>query len=148
MAAKTEYRDILNETNLFSGSSDKILDQIFEASKTKKYQADELIYKPGDDAIDVYLLLSGLIRFSLSIDDKPQSSGTIMRSRMVFGWAALIPEHPRRLATAKCMEPSTLLVMNGDRVLGALRNDPTSGFKVMERLCSMIARNFMEERSN
>lgn len=25
--------------------------------------------------------------------------------------------------------------------------DPASGFKVMERLCTMIARNFMEERS-
>ena len=146
MAAKTDYRNIVNETNLFSGVSEKILDQIVETSKARKYRADELIYKPGDDAIDIYLLLSGLIRFSLMGGAKSPSTGTIMRSRMIFGWAALVPEHPRRVATAKCIDPSTLLVMNGDRVMEALRDDPGSGFKVMERLCSMIARNFMEER--
>jgi CRP-like cAMP-binding protein len=147
MATGTDYRDVVSETNLFSGVGDKILDQIVEAAKTKDYRSDEVIYQPGDDAIDIYLLLSGLVRFSLAPGAKPQSGGTVMRSRMIFGWAALVPEHPRWLAKAQCIEPSKLLIMNGDRVLSALRDNPASGFKVMERLCTMIARNFMEERS-
>ncbi len=147
MSTKNEHKKLINETNLFSGIGDKMHDSIVKISTEQKFQADESIYKTGDDAIDIYLLLSGLVRFTFASSAGKAPSGTVMRSRMIFGWAALVPEHPRRLASAQCLEPSTLLVMNGDQVLQALRNDPESGFKVMERLCAMIARNFMEQRA-
>jgi toluene monooxygenase system ferredoxin subunit len=148
MSGKSDHSNLLNETNLFSGVSDKIRAQIFSLSTEVKYEADQVIYEPGDDAIDIYLLRSGLVRFSLAtgVGAGSVSSGTVMRSRMIFGWAALVPEHPRRVALARCVEPSNVLVMNGDGVMEALRSDPKSGFKVMERLCAMIARNFMEQR--
>ncbi|MGI9386989.1 MAG: cyclic nucleotide-binding domain-containing protein [Methyloligellaceae bacterium] len=142
-----DHKKLLNETNIFAGVRDGTLDRIVEIAREQKCAGDEVLYDTGDDTVDVYVLLSGSVRFSLANKTGILSSGTLIKSQMIFGWAALVPEHPRRLGSARCMEPSTLLVMNGGKVLEALRDDPESGFKVMERLCGMIARSFMEQRN-
>lgn len=142
-----DNKKLLGETNLFAGIADETLDRIAAHATERSGKADEALYQPGDEAADFYALVSGSVRFSLENRTGMLSSGTVMRSRMIFGWAALVPEHPRRLGSAHCLEPSTLLVMNGEKVREVLRSEPGSGFKVMERLCTMIARNFMEQRS-
>jgi toluene monooxygenase system ferredoxin subunit len=58
----------------------------------------------------------------------------------VFGWAALLESQPVRIAKATCIERSTLLRINGKRVLNVLEADPASGYLVMKRLSSLIAR--------
>ncbi|MCZ7598508.1 MAG: hypothetical protein M5U09_13405 [Gammaproteobacteria bacterium] len=57
-----------------------------------------------------------------------------MTSRMTFGWAALVDERPRRVATASCLEPTVLLAIDGRRLLEILEQDTASGFTVMRRL--------------
>ncbi len=66
-----------------------------------------------------------------------------MTSRMVFGWAALVEDQPRRIATAVCLEPSSVLAIRGDKLLDVFEKDPRAGFLVMRRIAAMIARNFM-----
>ncbi len=43
------------------------------------------------------------------------------------------------------MESSTVLVMNGDRMMEIFTNHPQAGFLVMKRLCSMIANTFIDK---
>ncbi|MEK9673748.1 MAG: hypothetical protein VW268_14795 [Rhodospirillaceae bacterium] len=74
-------------------------------------------------------------------------TGAVLRSRMIFGWASLIPDHPKRLGSAESVEPTQRLVFDGDDLKDVLRDNPDSGFKVMERLCGMIARSFMEQQA-
>lgn len=147
MSAQDEHAKLLNETNIFAGVDRKTLDVIAALAREISAQKNEVIYHPGDDAVDVYILLTGSVLFTLADKTGIISSGTLLKSRSVFGWAALVPDHPKRLGDAKCLENSSLLALDGDKVLHALRADPASGLLVMERLCAMIARNFMEQQS-
>ena len=115
------HKNLLNETNIFAGINDSSLDRIVAIAREQKYETHEILYKPGDDAIDFYVLVSGRVRFSVANTTGMLSSGTVIRNRMIFGWAALLPEHPLRLGSAQCLEPSALLAMNGDKVLDVLR---------------------------
>ena len=56
-------------------------------------------------------------------------------------WAALLEQHPRRIARAVCHEDSVLLRLNGEAMLDALEADPTSGLMVMRRLATLVARH-------
>lgn len=67
-----------------------------------------------------------------------------MSGRMVFGWAALVDDQPRRVATAECLEDSVVLAISGQHLLEILEAHPQAGFLVMRRLAAMIARNFMD----
>jgi toluene monooxygenase system ferredoxin subunit len=58
----------------------------------------------------------------------------------VFGWAALLEGHPKRIAQAACLEPSVLLRIEGSRALEVLEADPLSGFHVMRQLSHLITR--------
>ena len=63
----------------------------------------------------------------------------MLRKGEVFGWAALLEGTPARIASARCLEDSSVLRINGKRARGA-GGDPAAGFAVMRRLAALIAR--------
>lgn len=138
----------LARAELFQGVEKVTLEEIAAASEIQEYEEGDVLYRLGDDAEDVYVLISGRVRFTLGVGNRGQTSGSIMSGRMVFGWAALVDDQPRRVATAECLEDSVILAINGNRLKAALERHTPSGFLVMRRLATMIARNFMDMGSN
>jgi|SRR5690606_6841148 len=136
--------EVLARAELFTRVDDATLGRIAEVAAFRHYEEGDVVYQMGDEAEHVFVLASGRVRFTLGVGNRPGSGGAIMTSRMTFGWAALVDERPRRVATASCLEPTVLLAIDGRRLLEILEQDTASGFLVMRRLASMIARNFLE----
>ncbi len=138
----------LGRAELFKGIDQAILEKIAAVAQLREYEESDVIYELGDDADDVQVLISGRVRFTLGVGNRGQSSGSIMTGRMVFGWAALVDDQPRRVATAACLEDSIVLAVSGSRLMEILEREPEAGFIVMRRLAAMIARNFMDMGAN
>ena len=138
----TAYR-ALSQAELFQGLSAATLDAIAALSRAHDYEEGESVYRFGDDALDVYVLVNGRVRFSLGVGNRPGEGHSAFTSRMVIGWAALVTDQPRRIATAACLEPTRLLALSGKDLLDVLEANPADGFIVMKRLAAMITRNFM-----
>ena len=130
----------LNVGELFSGISATTLASLTALAKNEEFAAGSTLYKPGDPADDLFVLDSGRVEFQIGRDERTSPAGFMLRKGEVFGWAALLEEHPRRIATARVLEKSTLLRINGKQTLEILEADPSSGFLVMRRLSSLIAR--------
>ena len=62
-----------------------------------------------------------------------------------LGWAALLVDQPRRIATVMALEPCRLLVIEGKALLQLLEDEPRAGFLVMQRLAKMITQSFLEQ---
>lgn len=138
---------VLNRAELFAGLPRATLAAIALIAELRSFEKGDVIYSVGDEADDVYVLVSGLVEFTLGGESGPQSLASIvMSSRHVFGWAALVDGQPRRVAAADCLEASTVLAISGRRLMEILETDPSAGFLVMRRLSDMIARNFMDAR--
>ena len=135
--------EVLGRAELFQGIADSTLEKIAGIADHREYDEGDALYQLGDTADDIYVLVQGRVRFTLGVGNRPESGHSIMTGRMVIGWAALVEDQPRRVATAVCLEPSTVIAVNGKQLLGILAEDPDAGFLVMRRLASMIARNFM-----
>lgn len=144
MLDQKQIHVILNEIPLFAGCSSEVLDQLASIARERQYSKGEVIYEAGEQAVEMYVLLHGLVSFKTARGVGHLFVETLMKRHMIFGWAALVPEHPRRLGSAECMEPSTVLVINGDRMMEIFTNQPQAGFMVMKRLCSMIASTFID----
>ncbi len=144
MPDKDLSRSMFNEIPLFAGCSPETIDRIMSIAQKRDCARGEIIYEAGTDAVDMFVLVNGLVSFTTGSKVGHLYNENLMKRHMIFGWAALIPEHPRRLGTAKCIEDSKLLVINGDEILEVLKRDPQSGMLVMTRLCSMIASTFIE----
>jgi toluene monooxygenase system ferredoxin subunit len=130
----------LNVGELFAGLPEGTLAQINALARREEYQQGGTLYEVGDPVDDFYVLESGRVEFLIGRDDRTSPAGFMLRKGEVFGWAALLESQPIRIAKATCIERSTLLRINGKRALKVLEADPASGYLVMRRLSSLIAR--------
>ncbi len=135
--------DTLGKTELFGGLPDKPLEAISAFATTRAYDEGDNIYTFGDDAKDLYLVDQGRVRFSMGVGNRPQESGSIMTAGSVFGWAAVLDEQPRRVATAACLEDCQVIVIPAGPLLALFQADGATGYLVMRRLATMIARDFL-----
>ena len=143
---KTEQvKDMLGHIALFKGCTDRTLSDIAMIATEIDYEKGDVVYEAGDDAVNVYVLVNGIVTFISKTGLGFLNVQRVMERSMIFGWVALVPEHPHRLGRAQCLENSKILSINGDKLLGILEKDTQSGFLVMKRLCSLIASTFVEK---
>ena len=143
---KTEQvKDMLGHIALFKGCTDRTLSDIATIATEIDYEQGDVVYEAGDDAVNVYVLVNGIVTFISNTGLGFLNVQRVMERSMIFGWVALVPEHPHRLGRAQCLENSKILSINGDKLLGILEKDTQSGFLVMKRLCSLIASTFVEK---
>ena len=88
---------------------------------------------------------AGRLRFILGGDGRPAAQGTIIRPGDILGWAALLGNQPRRIATVIALEKCRLLDIDGEALLRILEQDPRAGYLVMQRLAKMITQSFLEQ---
>ena len=133
----------LKNTDLFQDLSDQTLQAIAEITAPATFEEGDNIYQLGDDANDLYYLESGRVRFSIGVGNRPDGSGSLILPGKIFGWAALLRDHPRRVATASCLEDSTLYVISRGKLLELFDQDHAAGYQVMRRLATTIAGDFV-----
>jgi len=133
----------LKSTDLFHDLPGKTLKVIAGFTTAKSLEEGDHVYQLGDDANDLYLLISGRVRFSFGVGNRPGAGGSVIVPGNVFGWAALLQEQPRRVATATCLDDSELYVIPGQRLIDLFDKEKAAGYVVMRRLATMIARDFV-----
>jgi toluene monooxygenase system ferredoxin subunit len=130
----------LNVGELFTGISEATLGALTALAKREEFAEGNVLYKPGDPAQDFFVLDSGRVEFQIGRDERTSPAGFMLKKGEVFGWAALLDNQPHRIASARVLEKSTLLRINGRQALEILESDPASGYLVMRRLSALIAR--------
>ncbi len=128
----------LRQTDLFKGLAEGTLEAVGRLARSQTFEEGSVIYKPGDPADDLCVLESGRVQFTIGHDDRMRPAGFSLRVGEVFGWAALLDGQPTRIATATCLERSTVLLIRGRELLKVLEGDPAAGYLVMRRLASLI----------
>ncbi len=130
----------LDVGELFNGIAAGTIDSLVALAQRETYQPGAMLYRPGDPAEDFFVLDSGRVEFLIGRGDRTAPGGFMLRKGEVFGWAALLDGYPARIASARCLEESALLRINGKAALRVLEGDPAAGFVVMRRLAALIAR--------
>jgi toluene monooxygenase system ferredoxin subunit len=125
---------------LFNGITPDTIEKLVGLAKRENHEAGAVLYRPGDPAEDFFVLDSGRIEFLIGRGDRAAPGGFMLKKGEVFGWAALLESTPARIASARCLEASSVLRINGKAALRVLEGDPAAGFTVMRRLAALIAR--------
>ena len=133
--------DIFKRTMPFQVVSDAMLRKIAALGWRASYDQGAGIYDAGDKADDIYIIVSGKVEHALEPGVNARRPVKSLGPGDVFGWAALLEDQPKRIAKAACIEPSTLLRLNGAEVLRVLAEEPASGYGVMRQLASLITKH-------
>jgi toluene monooxygenase system ferredoxin subunit len=130
----------LDVGELFNGIAAGTIEALAALARRESYQLGAVLYRPGAPAEDFFVLDSGRVEFLVGRGERTAPGGFMLKKGEVFGWAALLDGYPVRIASARCLEESSLLRINGEAALRVLEGDPPAGFIVMRRLAALIAR--------
>src|SRR6266852_7641090 len=137
--------EVLRSTAILNGVSDSTIGNIATLAKPQTVEEGETLYAVGDPARSAYVVGEGRLRFILGGDGRPAAQGTIIPAGDILGWAALLGNQPRRIATVIALEKCRLLDIEGEALLRILDQDPRAGYLVMARLARMITQSFLEQ---
>ncbi|MFN2645830.1 MAG: cyclic nucleotide-binding domain-containing protein [Burkholderiales bacterium] len=130
----------LNVGELFNGIAGATLQALAAIARREDFAAGSMIYRMGDPAQDFFVLETGRVEFQIGRAERANPAGFMLKKGEVFGWAALVENHPQRIASARALEDSSVLRIDGRQALKVLESDPAAGFVVMRRLSGLIAR--------
>jgi toluene monooxygenase system ferredoxin subunit len=130
----------LDVGELFNGLAASTIEALSALAKRESYAPGEVLYRPGDPADDFFVLDAGRVEFLVGRGERTAPDGFMLKKGEVFGWAALLDGYPARIASARCLEQSTVLRINGKAASKVLEADSGSGYLVMRRLAGLIAR--------
>lgn len=133
---------LLKRTMPFQVVSDELLARIALLAHRATYAKEETIYRAGDAADDIFIIVSGRVDHILEPDAKAWTAVKVLGEGEVFGWAALLRYHPQRLATTTALERTSVVRLNGNALVKLLQSDPETGDVVMSRFATMINREF------
>lgn len=141
-ASVEQINTLLRSKMPFQLVPDAILASIAEESFIKTSEKGDVIYEIGDQADDIYIVLSGQVEHALSPDTKASELVKIIQPHGIFGFAALIKSMPYRIAKATCVEEGRVLCIPGAKLLNCLELDRQSGDIVMSRMASIVSQDF------
>ena len=155
----------LSRFKFFSGVAPETLEQIAQKAEIREFDAGAVIFHNYEPAEHLYGLLEGEVDLSLVFKDKilkteieyeeaiqatfvdEEKSIVVdtVRERQVFGWASLVgPGH--RTVTARCTEPSRVIVIPADELRAMFEADHSLGYTIMEKLSDIISKR-LEKRT-
>lgn len=129
---------VLDQARFFSGLEPAQRARIAEIAALRAFPKDTTIYLVGDPVGDFYVLADGNVRFTLGLGKRETSAGEIIRRGDVFGWAALVEGHSRRIATAHCLTPCEVVAISGASLLELMERDHSLGYALMKQLAALL----------
>lgn len=118
--------------------NDEQLNKIAEICHSEVFEVGESICKQGRTQEKIYLIEDGLVGIYLELGPMNQRQLQAASNFEVVGWAAMLPPY-RCSATAKAIETTKVLALNGKELLNLCDTYPEIGYKVNRGLASLIA---------
>lgn len=136
-AAHNSQHQILRISQLFSELDDSSLEAVASATTMRKADKGETIFLEGDLALSFFIVGFGKVKvFKMSPDGKEQIL-MIAGPGDSFAEAALF-SGGRFPASAQALENSELLVLNRDRFVELLADNPDLGLNLIARLSELL----------
>jgi toluene monooxygenase system ferredoxin subunit len=129
---------VLTEARFFDDLSDVQRLAVLDLSTVQEFDARQHLYRIGEPADHFYVLVRGIVRLTIGLDQWIASAGDIRQRGQVFGWAALTPGANWRIANAVCATPAMLLAIDGPGLVKLMNRNHTIGYLLLNRLVPLI----------
>ncbi|TET39029.1 MAG: cyclic nucleotide-binding domain-containing protein [Dehalococcoidia bacterium] len=142
-------KQVLARSQLFEGLADGELDKITRLCREKVYEAGATIFTEGEVAKELYIVEDGRVVLEMTIRFGPGSgrrgSIDVITKGQAFGWSAIAESHILTMS-ARCMEKTKVIALDGVGLRRLLEEDSHMGHKVMKRLVGLVSSRLRHAR--
>ena len=131
----------IKQSELFTGTSMDYVKKFMDISQMISHSKGDVLFRENDPAQYFYILLNG--RVKLSISEYAQAVYAASKNGEAFGWSSLIGREVYS-ASAECLEPTTLLKTDREKLRKVLDQDPASGVIFFRQLAATLGNRLLE----
>lgn len=130
---------VLSRASLFRPLSDEQLGAVVRLGQVKQFDQGEVIFKQGEQAKTIYVLLNGLVRLRIKAPEELDlMAETLEDPGTVFGMAALSKSHVYNV-TAQCIKHTKAFAVDTSGLKEIIARDPAVGVEVMAELAQLYS---------
>lgn len=132
---------IIQKIDLFKDLDREAMNRISKIMVEESYEGGSVIYKAGDPATNMYLLVDGTV--TLSVGTAGKVSYTASLPGEIFGWSSMV-DRPGYVNTAECYAPCTLIRIEKERLNALMEDDPRIGMNLFKRLAGAVVQRLVD----
>lgn len=139
--------EMLAEFDLFRDIPMDALTEISGICETTTVEKDNFVFREGDIADRLHLLVSGSIALRVNLTSRPDfvTVSFINTPHKAIGWSGVVtPKH--YTASAFCEEETELISIPSDKFMEILDRHPQAGYKIMLRITEIISDRLRNSR--
>lgn len=134
-----EVAEALRRTELFAEVEEHLLQELAAAATVRRTETDEKLFEVGDPGDELYVIVEGRVRFSVTSKLGEEVLLSEFRAPQVFGELALVSGDSRSARAHACS--STLLVtVSRAQILEVLAKEPAAVEALLRAVGSMVRR--------
>ena len=141
LVVATEHNQALLEgmsrTPLFEGASEATISRLAAQGVMRRFRRGTYLFHQGDDAPDVYFLVSGRVEISSLSSNGHRQLHTTLDVSQFFGELGVLGEQPRS-AAALALEDSEVWRAGGAVLLDFLIEEPTAARALLRALARQV----------
>jgi len=134
-----DRRQLLASVSIFSPLGDAELDQLLQATTTKRLEPKEVLCRKGDEGNQLYGILSGSLKVTTTGTDGKDVMFGLMGAGEVIGEIALL-DGEERSATVTAVERTELLTLHRRELIPFLENNPRAAIGLASVLAARVRR--------
>ena len=140
----------LKDSQLFKGLTDTQLQLLSAISRETEAANGSRLFEQGTPAKHLYIVGRGRVALEMRLE---RPDGSVTHTATVagagpgdaFGWSAVVPPHVLTLS-AYAQEPSTLVLVEGEKLRELLHRHTEVGYLVMVNLAKLLADRLAQTR--
>ncbi len=142
---------LLKKFYIFEGLTEGELRRIAPICREEVYEPGEVIFKEGEVAKDLCLVVDGKVALEIELQPWPHApirhtTVDLVTRGETFGWSALVEPYIFTLS-AKCVERAKVIAIDGSELRRLLDTDSHIGYKVMGKLSHVVASRLRDTRA-
>ncbi len=143
-----DIKELLRSSELFENLNETELDRIARLCREEVYEAGATIFSEGEVADKLYIVEEGraVLEMTLRIGTGSGRQGVIdvVTKGQAFGWWG--GESYALTMSARCVEQTEVIALDGVRLWRLLEEDHDTGYKVMKRIVGVVSSRLKHTR--
>lgn len=134
----------LKQHPFLEGFGAEHVDRLLALARAVHFDADQVIFREGDDCSDFFLIVEGLVALEVVLPRRTLRVQTLMAGDE-FGWSAVLMGRGKHFQ-ARALRSVDAIALDGPALVAACEKDPSFGYALMYRLLGVVSERLQATR--
>jgi CRP/FNR family cyclic AMP-dependent transcriptional regulator len=136
---ESDVSGTLRSSQIFGSLEPAHLDRLAAIASAMAWPADRQIFHEGEPDDKLYLVVEGLVALEIHVPNRGRVTIQTIGPDEILGWSSFVPEVEKKTASARALQPTSVIAIDAVRLVEACEQDHDLGYYAYRAIAHVIA---------